>query len=102
MGSTVVSATVGAIGSNTTLTVTAAMPAAISVTPATPSIAKATTQQFVATSYLQRLHDANAHGRGDLGVLDDGHNYDLERGGSKGLAASVAAGTSTISATLGR
>src|SRR4029453_10203193 len=96
VGSTTVTATSGAVSGSTTRTVTAATLVSIAVTPADPSIANGTTQQFTAT-----------------GTFTDASTQDLTTQvtwasatpavatiNSGGLATGVAAGTSTISATL--
>src|SRR5207247_7435925 len=48
-GTTTITATLGLVSGNTTLTVTAATLSTITVTPTAPSIANGTTQQFTAT-----------------------------------------------------
>lgn len=96
-GTTTITATSGSINGSTTLTVTAAALASIAVTPATPSIALGTTQQFTAT-----------------GTYTDGTTQNLTSTAtwasdapatatvnSAGLATSAAVGTATISATSG-
>ena len=101
VGSTTISATdpASSISGSTTLTITAAVLVSIDVTPAGPSIALGTTQQFTAT-----------------GTYSDGSTQDLTSSatwassntskatisnavGSRGLATSVAVGSTTISAT---
>jgi len=91
----------GAVTGSTTLTVTSATLQSIAVTPANPSIAKGTTQQFTAT-----------------GTYSDGSTLDLTQlvtwdssktqvatisnaAGSRGLATAVDLGTTAISAKLG-
>jgi hypothetical protein len=100
-GSTTISATSGDISGSTSLTVTAATLVSIEVTPVNPSITLGTTEQFTAT-----------------GTYDDGSTQDLttsviwksssssvasisNAAGSNGLATSVAAGSTTITATSG-
>jgi 6-phosphogluconolactonase (cycloisomerase 2 family) len=99
-GSTTIMASSGALSGSTTLTVTSTTLLSIRVTPATPTIAKGTTQQFIAT-----------------GVYSDGTTQDLTNTvtwhavnpavasittaiGSGGLATGVAPGTTQITATL--
>ena len=97
VGTTLITATSGMISGSTTLTVTAAALVSIAVTPANPSIALGTKQQFTAT-----------------GTFTDSHTQDLSSSATwasntpstatvsaTGLATSVATGTSTISATSG-
>src|SRR5206468_2049760 len=96
-GTSQISATSGVVTGSTTLTVGAAVLVSIRVTPASPSIGKGTTQQFVAT-----------------GTYSDGTTLDLTSSATwlasntavatisaGGLATGVAQGTSQISATLG-
>ena len=96
-GSTTITATSGSISGNTTLTVTSAILASIAVTPANPSIASGTTQQFTAT-----------------GTYSDGSTQDITASvtwsssdaakatiNASGLATAVAAGSTTIRATSG-
>ena len=66
-----ISATLGAVTGSTVLTVTAAALQSIAVTPANPTIAKGSTQQFTATGTFSRQHDAEPDGPGDLGVGHD-------------------------------
>jgi trimeric autotransporter adhesin len=96
-GSTTITATDGAIAGRTTLTVTSARLVSIEVTPAAPSIAVDTTQQFKAT-----------------GVYSDNSSHDVTRSvtwqsgtptiaaiDSAGLATASSAGTTLVTATLG-
>jgi len=99
-GSATVTATSGSVAGSTTVTVTGVTLQSIAVTPAAPSIAKGTRQQFSAT-----------------GSFSDGSTQDLTSqaswtsssptiatvssdAGSKGLGTGVAVGTATISAAL--
>jgi len=100
-GSTTVAAALGSVSGNTTLTVTSATLVSIGISPTNPSISLGTGQQFTAT-----------------GVFSDGTTHDLTTSvtwgssdstiatisnalGSEGLATSVAAGSATITASLG-
>ena len=95
-GSTTITATVGTLSDNTTLTVVAAHLTSITVSPATASIALGTTQQFTA-----------------IGNFDDGSTQQLTSViwfsgssavasvDSNGLASSLGAGTSTITVASG-
>ncbi len=100
VGFTEITATLGLISGNTTLTVTDAVLISIAVTPPDPSISVGNTQQFIAT-----------------GTFSDGSTEDLTTSvtwassisgsatisndaGSNGLATSVSPGSTSISATL--
>jgi uncharacterized protein YjdB len=99
-GTSTITATYGGLQGITTATVTAAVLTSIGVTPALPSIARGTDQQFTAT-----------------GVYSDSSTIDLtsqatwsssaasatvsNAAGTRGLAHGAAEGPSTISATLG-
>ena len=80
------------------LTVTAAVLQSIAVTPANPSVAKGTTQQFTATGHLLRQLDAGPDQPGDLGL---GHDLRRHHHQPRAWRRRSATGTSTISATLG-
>lgn len=101
VGSTTITATMGAVSGSSSLTVTAATLSSISVTPAYSSAAKGTKQQFTAT-----------------GIYSDNSTNDLtndvtwntgsaltaiisNRTATKGLALAVDEGTTTVRATLG-
>jgi hypothetical protein len=96
-GTTTISATLGSVSGSTTLTVLSAALTSIAVTPANPSVAAGLPQQFTAT-----------------GTYTDGSTQDLTIQvvwastnpaaatiAAGGLASTLAAGTTTISATLG-
>jgi hypothetical protein len=96
-GTSTIAATMGTISGNTTLTVTAAVLQSIAVTPANTSIPKGLAQQLTAT-----------------GTYSDGTSQDITATitwssgttsvatvNTTGLAIGVAAGTSTITATMG-
>src|SRR5216117_4143381 len=100
-GTTTITATLGLVSGNTTLTVTNATLSSIAVTPTNPSIANGTTRQFTATGTYsdfttQDLTTQVAWSSSAAGVATISN-----AGGSQGLATSVAAGTTTITATLG-
>ncbi len=97
VGSTTIQATSGSINGSTGLTVTAPVLVSIAVTPANPSIAAGTQQQFTAT-----------------GTYSDGSKQNLTASAtwtssatsiatinSAGLATAVAVGSTTIQATSG-
>jgi len=80
---------------NTTLTVTAAVLLTIAVTPADPSIALPSTQQFTATGTYSDGTTKNLSARATW--ASDTHS--VATIDKKGLATSVSVGTATISAT---
>ncbi|MEO8906174.1 MAG: Ig-like domain-containing protein [Polyangiaceae bacterium] len=100
VGTTTVSATLAGVTGSTTLTVTAATLVSISVTPATPSVAKGLTRQFTA---MGTYTDASTQ---DLTTTATWASTDTEKAtisnasGSQGLASTAAVGTTTVSATL--
>ena len=101
IGITTISATLGSVTGSTTLTVTAANLVSIAVTPANPSIAKGTSQQFTATgtysdSSTQNLTTSVTWASSAPAVASISN-----AAGSEGLASGVSAGNTTISATLG-
>src|SRR5262249_14250905 len=101
---TTISATLGAIMGSTTLTVTDAVLVSIEVTPPDPSIAKGTSQQFIATgtysdSSTQNLTNQVVWASSAMNVATISNSA-----WSKGLAStsiSTVTGMTTISATLG-
>ena len=101
VGLSTITATSGNISGSATLTVTAATLSSISVTPTNPSIAKGTTKQFIATGTYS---DATTQ---DISTLVTWTSSNLpaatisNAAGSHGLATSVAAGSTTITATQG-
>jgi uncharacterized protein YjdB len=100
-GSTTITATSGGISGSTTLTVTPATLVSIAITPTNPSIAKGTTRQFTATgtysdNTTQDLTTALTWSLSNTGVAAISN-----AAGSKGSASSVAAGSTTITATSG-
>jgi uncharacterized protein YjdB len=100
-GSTTITATSGDVSGSTTLTVTPATLVSMAITPANPSIADGTTQQFTATATYsdgttQNLTTAVTWSSSSTGVATVSNTA-----GSKGLATSVAAGSTSITATSG-
>ena len=79
------------------LTVTSATLQSIAVTPANPSIAAGTTQQFTATGTYSDASTADLTGS----VTWSSGTTATATIGSTGLAHGVSAGTSSIGATLG-
>jgi hypothetical protein len=97
-GSTTITATLGTAQGTTPLSVNSAILVSIAVTPASPSIAAGSTQQFTATgtysdSSAQNLTTAATWSSSATGVAT------IAPGG---LATAAAVGNSTIAATLGR
>jgi hypothetical protein len=97
VGSTTITATSGVKSGSTTLTVTAAVLSQIQVTPANPSIANGTMQQFTATgiysdSTTQDLTATVTWSSSDTGVA----TID-----ASGLATGIGLGPTTINATSG-
>ncbi|MDQ3340063.1 MAG: Ig-like domain-containing protein [Myxococcota bacterium] len=99
-GTTTVRATLGAISGTTTLTVTAAALVSIDVTPVNPTIAKGSTQQFQATGLYSDGSTQPLTASATWGSSATGIATVSNAPGTKGLAAGVAPGTSTISATF--
>ena len=100
-GVTTITATFGLISGNTTLTVTAATLVSIVVTPANPSIASGTTQQFIATGIFtagpaQNLTTSVTWNSSSTSIATISNAV-----GFNGLATSSSVGVTTISATLG-
>jgi len=101
IGTVTVSASLFGVTGTTQLQVTAAVLVSIAVTPASPSIAKGTTQQLTATgtysdSTTQDLTNQVSWSSSSTTVATISNSP-----GSQGLAFGAAVGSSTISATLG-
>jgi hypothetical protein len=100
IGSTDISAAFGGKTGSTTLTVTAAVLVSIAVNPATPSIPRGLTEQFVATGTFSD---------GSTQVLTDSVSWSstsptvasIANTGSPGLATGLSTGTTTIKAVEG-
>ncbi len=95
-GSTTITATLAGVSGSTPLAVTAASLRSITVAPASTSIAVSTTQQFVATGHFSN---------GDAQDLTQQATWTSSTPATAtvtaGLARAVAAGSTTISASLG-
>ncbi len=100
-GSTTITATSGAVSGNTTLTVTAATLVSISVTPATPSVAKGLTQQFTATGTYTDSTTQNLTASVTWSSSDTSKATISNASGTEGLATTLVAGSTTITATSG-
>jgi 6-phosphogluconolactonase (cycloisomerase 2 family)/uncharacterized protein YjdB len=100
-GSVTVTATLGSVSGSTSLRVTPATLVSISVTPATPSIAAGTSQQFIATgtytdNSTQNLTSSVAWSSTATNVATVSN-----AAGSNGLATAGVPGPATITAALG-
>src|SRR5437867_2948110 len=73
----------------------------IAVTPTTPSIANGTTRQFTATGTYSDFTTQDLTTQVTWSSSSTAVATISNAGGSQGLATSVAAGTTTIAATLG-
>jgi hypothetical protein len=101
VGSTSISAAIGAISGSTTLTVTTADLVSIAVTPAAPSIAKGTKQQFVATGTYTDATTQDLTGTVTWASATPATATISNADASRGLATGLAVGTTEISATSG-
>ena len=97
MGSSSITATLGTVTGTTTLTVSPATLTSIAVTPANPSIAPGTTEQFTATG----TYSDNTTEDLTSQVTWASANMSVATINSTGLASGVAMGSSSITATLG-
>ena len=96
-GQTTITATAGSVTGSTTLTVTSATLLSIAVSPATPTIAAGTTQQFTATGTFSGGSKQNL----TSSVGWNSSSSAVATVASGGLASGVGAGPATITATLG-
>lgn len=101
VGGSVITASLGTASASTTLTVTAAQIASLTVTPATPTIAKGLTQQFVATAVMTDGTNSTVTTQVTWSTLDASIATVSDTAGSKGLASTKAEGSTTIKATSG-
>jgi uncharacterized protein YjdB len=97
VGTSTISATLGAVQGSTVLTVTAATLQLISVTPASPSIAKGLTQQFTATATYS---DNSTQNLTASVTWTSATTTVATITASGGLATGVGLGTSNITASL--
>ncbi|MEK7353474.1 MAG: Ig-like domain-containing protein, partial [Chloroflexota bacterium] len=97
VGTTTITATSGNISGNTTLTVTPALLVSIAVTPPAPTVALGRTQQFTAAGTYTIGITANITGS----VIWVSSNTSVATINSAGLATALAAGATTVTATLG-
>jgi urocanate hydratase len=101
VGNTTITATLGAVSGNTTLTVAAATLVSIGVTPALPSIAKGLTQQFTATGVYTDSSTQDLTTTVTWGSATPATATISNAAGSHGLATSLNVGNTTITASLG-
>lgn len=99
VGQTTITATFGTTSGGTTLSVSPATVASITVTPANASIAVGTKQQYTATANLSDGTTQDVTQFANWASSDTGVATISNALGSKGEATAVAAGTTTISAT---
>ncbi|HTF99819.1 MAG TPA: Ig-like domain-containing protein, partial [Nitrospirota bacterium] len=100
-GSTVITAQYGGFTASTNLTITAAALVSLAVTPANPSIALGTTKQFTATGTFSDNSTQNITSSVTWNSTSTGVASVSNTTRSKGLATSVATGSTTIRATSG-
>jgi trimeric autotransporter adhesin len=100
-GQTMITAGAASIGGSSPLTVTPAALVSIAITPAIPTIALGTTEQFAATGTFTDGSTQNITGSVQWDSSDGSVATISNAAGSQGLATSVATGSSSISATSG-
>jgi trimeric autotransporter adhesin len=100
-GQTIITAAAASIGGSSTLTVTPAALVSIAITPAIPSIALGTTEQFAATGTFTDGSTQNITGSVQWDSSDGSVATISNAASSQGMATSVATGSSSISATSG-
>ncbi|MDP1826435.1 MAG: Ig-like domain-containing protein [Archangium sp.] len=98
VGTSTVSATSGAVSGSTLVTVSNATLVSIAVTPASPSVAKGRTQQFIATGTYSDTTTQDLTTQATWASADPAAATIVP---TTGLATAVAVGTSSISATFG-
>jgi hypothetical protein len=100
-GQATITASVGGISGNSELTVNSATLTAITITPATPQIALGTTLQFVATGTYSDSSTQDITSFVTWNSSDNSIAMVSNAGNTKGLATTVGAGTTDITAALG-
>jgi plastocyanin len=100
-GTSNISATLNAITGSTVLTVSAAVLQSIAVTPANPSIAEGTTEDFKATGTYSDSSTQDLTGQVTWASSNTAVSSVSNTSGSQGNASGLAPGTSTISAMIG-
>jgi len=101
LGTATVSATSGGVTGVTTLTVTDATLVSIAVTPADPSIADGTSQQFTATGVYTDASTQDLTEQVTWSSFNEAVATVSNADDSKGLATAAGAGTTTVSAISG-
>ena len=101
VGSATITATIGNVSGSTSVTVTAATLTSINVTPANLSLAKGTTQQYTATAIYSDSTRLDVTQMAVWASLAPAVASVSNAIGASGVATAVAAGQTTISATLG-
>jgi hypothetical protein len=100
-GTSLITATVGAIMGSTTITVTGASLQSISISPATPSVAKGVVVPFTATGTYSDATTQNLTTLVTWTSATTATAVISNTPGSQGVASTVAVGTTDITATLG-
>jgi hypothetical protein len=100
-GTSSISATVGSITGSTMLTVTTPVLLSIAVTPANPSIAAGSTQQFTATGTYNNGNTQDLTNTATWSSSAPAMATISNAPGSQGLAAALAVGTTTVQAVSG-
>ncbi len=100
LGTSTVTVSVGSFTTTTEVTVTAAEVAAITVTPASPSVAAGLTQQLTATARMTDTTTQDVTTQVVWASATSATATVSNAVGSEGLATGVAEGTSVVSATL--
>jgi uncharacterized repeat protein (TIGR03803 family) len=101
-GQATITATLGAVSGTSAVTVTAAALVSIGVTPANPSIANGLTQQFVATGIFSDHSTQNLTAQVTWSSSHSNVAAISNAAGSEGLVSTVAPGTTSIAAQLGK
>ncbi len=100
-GNTAIDATLGSISGGASLTVTAAVPVSIGVTPASPSVPRGLSQRLTATGVYTDGSTADLTSQVTWTSSDASRAQVSNGAGSEGLAQAVNPGTATITATKG-
>jgi hypothetical protein len=100
-GASVITATLGAISGNTTVTVTSAELVSLAITPPQPSVAAGRTLQLTATGTFSDATTQDLTAQVAWGSTMMAFAQVSNTAGSRGLASTMTAGTTTVSATLG-
>lgn len=100
-GSVTITATMGSVNGTATLSVTPAVLRSIAITPPTPSLARGTTQQLIATGTYTDNTTQPLTGQVTWTSSDDSIATVSNAPGSQGLATAVNLGPATITATMG-